>query len=72
MKEKVALISVSFQVVVNSVALVDAASKVLQNTAAMDGKVEHTRMSVSRPGLAIIHLASMALLEDSICLMILI
>jgi len=66
------LISVCYQEVVNSAGLVGAANKALRNTGAVDGKVEHTHIPVSQTGLATIRLASMALLEDSICLMILI
>ena len=66
------MIGVCSQEAVNSVGLVSVVDKELQNTGAMDGKEEHTRMSVSQTGLATIHLVSMALLVDSICLMILI
>jgi hypothetical protein len=71
-KEQVALSNVCSQEVVNSVVLVDVANKVLQNMGAVNGKEGHNHASVSQTGLATIHLASMALLEDSICLMILI
>ena len=72
MKELVALRNACSLEVVNSVALVDAVSKVLQDMGAVDGKVERTHTLVSQTGPATIHLASMALSVDSICPMILI